>query len=62
MTALKLADFMLSTIDIVKKSMYTNINLRRDRKHSLKFCMETQGYAQAQDTEEVHILRCVLLT
>jgi len=24
--------------------------------------METQGYAQAQDTEEVHILRCVLLT
>ena len=52
------------------------MDLRRDRKHSLKFrgMLETQEYAQAQDAEErrqqkpvkekVHIynLRCVLLT
>ena len=30
------------------------MDLRRDRKHSLKFreMLETQGYAQAQDPEE----------
>ena len=30
------------------------VDLRRDRKHSLKFRekLETQGYAQAQDAEE----------
>ena len=37
-----------------QKSFYTSMDLRRDRKRSLKFreMLETQGYAQAQDAEE----------
>ena len=33
---------------------YTSMDLRRDKKRSLKFreMLETQGYAQAQDPEE----------
>ena len=36
------------------KSVYTSMDLRRDRKRSLKFreMLETQRYAQAQDAEE----------
>ena len=38
----------------VSKSVYTSMDLRRDRKRSLKFreMLETLGYAQAQDAEE----------
>ena len=38
----------------LSKSVYTSMDLRRDRKCSLKFreMHETQGYAQAQDAEE----------
>ena len=36
------------------KSAYTSMNLRRDRKRSLKFreMLETQEYAEAQDVKE----------
>ena len=38
----------------LSKSIYTSMDLRRDRKRSLKFreMLKTQGYAQAQDAEE----------
>ena len=38
----------------IYRSVYTSMDLRRDRKRSRKFreMLETQGYAQAQDAEE----------
>ena len=44
----------ISTIFDLSKSVYlTSMDLRRDRKHSLKFreMLETQRYAQAQDVD-----------
>ena len=42
------------SVMLLSKSVYTSIDLRRERKHSvnLREMLETQGYEQAQDAEE----------